>query len=41
MKEPVVFEVPHRIRGHFYDKGMRAHVDIGEVDSDKSRGGTT
>ncbi len=38
-KGPVVFEVPPRSRGHFYDMGMRAYVDIGDVGPDKGEGG--
>ena len=38
-KGPVVFEVPPRSRGHFYDMGMRAYVDIGDVGPDKGKGG--
>ena len=38
-KGPVVFEVPPRSRGHFYDMGMRAYVDIGDVGPDKGQGG--
>ena len=38
-KGPVVFEVPPRIRGHFYDMGMRAYVDVGDVGPDKGKGG--
>jgi hypothetical protein len=36
---PVVFEVPPRIRGHFWDMGMRAYVDAGDVGPDKGKGG--
>lgn len=35
----VVFEVPPRSRGHFWDLGMRAYVDIGDVGPDKGQGG--
>ncbi len=38
-KGPVVFEVPPRSRGHFYDMGMRAYVDIGDVGPDQGQGG--
>ena len=38
-KGPVVFEVPPRCRGHFFDMGMRAYVDIGDVGPDKGKGG--
>jgi hypothetical protein len=38
-KGPVVFEVPARARGHFFDMGMRAYVDIGDVGPDKGKGG--
>jgi hypothetical protein len=38
-KGPVVFEVPPRVRGHFYDMGMRAYVDIGDIGPDKGKGG--
>jgi hypothetical protein len=38
-KGPVVFEVPPRCRGHFYDMSMRAYVDIGDVGPDKGKGG--
>jgi hypothetical protein len=38
-KGPVVFEVPPRARGHFYDIGMRAYVDMGDVGPDKGEGG--
>jgi hypothetical protein len=38
-KGPVVFEVPPRCRGHFYDMGMRAYVDMGDVGPDKGKGG--
>ncbi len=38
-KGPVVFEIPPRSRGHFYDMGMRAYVDIGDVGPDKGKGG--
>ena len=34
-----VFEVPPRSRGHFWDLGMRAYVDIGDVGPDKGQGG--
>ncbi len=36
---PVVFDVPPRSRGHFWDMGMRAYVDIGDVGPDKGEGG--
>lgn len=36
---PVVFEVPPRTRGHFFDIGMRAYVDAGDVGPDKGEGG--
>ncbi len=36
---PVVFEVPPRCRGHFFDIGMRAYVDTGDVGPDKGKGG--
>lgn len=39
-KGSVVFEVPPRIRGHFYDMGVRAYFDIVDVGPDKGRGGT-
>ncbi len=38
-KGPVVFEVPPRCRGHFFDIGMRAYVDTGDVGPDKGKGG--
>ena len=38
-KGPVVFEVPPRSRGHFWDLGMRAYVDIGDVGPDGGDGG--
>jgi hypothetical protein len=38
-KGPVVLEVPPRARGHFFDIGMRAYVDIGDVGPDKGQGG--
>ncbi len=38
-KGPVVFEVPPRAWGHFFDMGMRAYVDIGDVGPDKGKGG--
>jgi hypothetical protein len=38
-KGPVVFEVPPRSRGHFFDMGMRAYVDIGDVGPDQGKGG--
>jgi hypothetical protein len=38
-KGPVVFEVPPRSRGHFFDIGMRAYVDIGDVGPDQGKGG--
>ena len=37
--EPVVFEIPPRGRGHFYDAGMRAYIDTGDVGPDQGRGG--
>jgi hypothetical protein len=40
-KGPVVFEIPPRGRGHFYDMGMRAYVDTGDVGPDQGRGGNT
>ena len=36
---PVVFEVPPRVRGHFWDLGMRAYVDVGDVGPDGGAGG--
>lgn len=36
---PVVFEVPPRIRGHFWDLGMRAYIDAGDVGPDDGQGG--
>jgi len=36
---PVVFEVPPRTRGHFFDIVMRAYVDAGDVGPDKGEGG--
>jgi hypothetical protein len=36
---PVVFEVPPRSRGHFFDIGMRAYVDNGDVGPDEGEGG--
>ena len=38
-KGPVVFEIPPRTRGHFWDMGTRAYSDIGDVGPDKSKGG--
>ena len=38
-KGPIVFEVPSRARGHFFDMSMRAYVDIGDVGPDKGKGG--
>jgi hypothetical protein len=38
-KGPVVFEIPPRGRGHFYDMGMRAYVDTGDVGPDQGKGG--
>ena len=38
-KGPVVFEVPPRCRGHFFDLGVRAYVDTGDVGPDKGAGG--
>ncbi len=38
-KGPVVFEVPPRVRGHFYDMGMRAYVDVGDIGPDGGKGG--
>ena len=38
-KGPVVFDVPPRSRGHFWDLGMRAYVDIGDVGPDGGEGG--
>ncbi len=38
-KGPVVFVAPPRSRGHFFDMGMRAYVDIGDVGPDKGKGG--
>ncbi len=38
-KGPVVFEVPPRARGHFFDMGMRAYADTGDVGPDKGQGG--
>jgi hypothetical protein len=36
---PVVIEVPPRTRGHFFDIGMRAYVDTGDVGPDGGDGG--
>jgi hypothetical protein len=36
---PVVIEVPARTRGHFFDIGMRAYVDTGDVGPDQGHGG--
>ena len=36
---PVVFEVPPRTRGHFFDIGMRAYMDTGDVGPDQGKGG--
>lgn len=36
---PVVVEVPPRSRGHFFDIGMRAYLDTGDVGPDKGKGG--
>jgi len=36
---PVVFEVPPRVRGHFYDMSTRAYVDVGDIGPDQGRGG--
>lgn len=36
---PVVLEVPPRSRGHFFDIGMRAYVDSGDVGPDGGEGG--
>ena len=36
---PVVFEVPPRVRGHFWDLGMRAYEDVGDVGPDGGKGG--
>ena len=38
-KGPIVFEVPPRSRGHFWDMGMRAYMDTGDVGPDKGEGG--
>jgi len=38
-KGPVVVEVPPRVRGHFWDLGMRAYLDVGDVGPDKGKGG--
>jgi hypothetical protein len=38
-KGPVVFEVPPRSRGHFWDLGMRAYLDVGDVGPDGGNGG--
>ena len=38
-KGPVVFEVPPRVRGHFYDMAMRAYVDVGDIGPDGGKGG--
>jgi hypothetical protein len=38
-KGPVVFEVPPRSRGHFWDMGMRAYLDTGDVGPDGGEGG--
>jgi len=39
-KGPVVFEVPPRVRGHFWDLGMRAYLDVGDVGPDRGEGGS-
>ncbi len=36
---PVVIEVPPRSRGHFFDIGMRAYMDHGDVGPDQGQGG--
>jgi hypothetical protein len=38
-KGPVVIETPPRSRGHFFDLGMRAYMDNGDVGPDKGQGG--
>lgn len=38
-KGPMVLEVPPRSRGHFFDIGMRAYVDTGDVGPDGGEGG--
>ncbi len=38
-KGPVVYEVPPRTRGHFFDFGMRAYEDTGDVGPDNGEGG--
>lgn len=37
--EPAVIVVPPKTRGHFYDIGMRAYADTGDIGADKGRGG--
>ena len=37
--EPVVFEIPPRNRGHFWDLGMRALGDTGDIGPDGGKGG--
>ena len=39
-KGPIVVEIPPRVRGHFYDMGVHAYVDVGDVGPDKGKGGT-
>ncbi|MEE8607563.1 MAG: DUF1214 domain-containing protein, partial [Nitrospiraceae bacterium] len=36
---PVVIEVPPRSRGHFFDIGMRAYQDTGDLGPDQGKGG--
>ena len=38
-EEPVVFEIPARNRGHFWDFGMRALGDTGDIGPDGGNGG--
>ena len=38
-KGPVVVVVPPRSRGHFFDLGMRAYQDTGDLGPDQGRGG--
>ncbi len=38
-EEPVVFEIPARNRGHFWDFGMRALGDTGDIGPDGGAGG--
>jgi hypothetical protein len=38
-KGPIVFEIPPRVHGHFYDIGVHAYVDVGDVGPDKGKGG--